>query len=210
QGQNYSQAEKLGGLCYGEIMAEQWGAPSREADFFDAKADIEALFWPVPVEFDAGPHPALHPGRSARIRVGGAVAGWLGALHPRWQQKYELSKPAVLFEIGVEHLARRELPAAGEISRFPPVRRDISGEVDERVPVQAILDSLRAGSPPIVTDIGVFDLYRGEGAGPGKKSLAFRVLLQDTKRTLTDAEVDAVIAQLRKILEVQYQAKLRV
>lgn len=208
--EGYSQAEKLGGLCYGEIMAEQWSAPSRDVDFFDVKADIEALFWPMQVEFDASPHPALHPGRSARIRLGDAIAGWVGELHPRWQQKYELPKPAVLFEIEIENLARRRLPAAGEISKFPPVRRDIAVVVDEKLPAQSLLDSLRAGRAPFIAEISLFDLYRGEGLGPGKKSLAFRVLLQDTKRTLTDAEIDTAIAQLVRILEVQYQAKLRV
>jgi phenylalanyl-tRNA synthetase beta chain len=130
-------------------------------------------------------------------------------LHPRWQRKYDLPLPPVLFELYVDAISWRELPAYKETSIFQPVRRDIAAEVDEGVSYQAILEGLRREQPTIVAEIGLFDIYRGTGVEKGKKSLAFRVLLQDTRKTLTDAEVESAISQLRRILQQQFNAKFR-
>jgi phenylalanyl-tRNA synthetase beta chain len=102
-----------------------------------------------------------------------------------------------------------DVPAYREISKFPPVRRDLAVIVDEEMPFQVILDVLRRGKAAVVTDIGLFDVYRGRGVEKGKKSLAFRVLLQDTQKTLTDAEVDSAVSQLIQLLVQQFDAKLR-
>jgi phenylalanyl-tRNA synthetase beta chain len=79
----------------------------------------------------------------------------------------------------------------------------------EETPFQAVMDALNAKKPDIVANIGLFDVYRGADLGKGRKSLAFRVLLQDTRKTLTDAEVESAVAQLREILQQQFNAKLR-
>ncbi len=160
-------------------------------DFFDVKADLEAVCAPRPLRVEAAPHPALHPGRSARMLIGDAPAGWLGELHPRWQQKYELPQPAVLFELDADVLAGVPLPKPTQPSRFPPVLRDIALLVDAGLPVQALLDAALAEKPPFVQSVGVFDLYQGPSLPAGKKSLAFRVVMQDTERTLTDVEADS-------------------
>ncbi len=209
EGEAYVQPERLAGLCYGDAVAEQWGAPARTVDFYDAKADIEALFWPEVADFRAAPHPALHPGKSAQIRLGEKVVGWLGELHPRWQQKADLPRSAVLFELDLDLLTARKLSAAGEISKYPPVRRDIAVVVADNVSVQALLEGMQAEKPFIVAEISLFDVYRGKGMEDGKKSLAFRVLLQDTEKTLTDAEADLAITKLLGILQNQFDAKLR-
>ena len=205
----YRQPVRIGGLSYGEARHEQWGLKGRPGDFYDIKSDVEALIGPLDAEFEAVPHPALHPGKSAMISIGGMTAGWIGELHPRWQQKYDLPLPPVLFELDYEALSRRGLPAYKALSPFPPVRRDIAAEVDAAVSYQAILDGMRREAPAIVTEIGVFDIYRGTGVEKGKKSLAFRVLLQDTRKTLTDAEVESAISQLRRVLQQAFNAKLR-
>jgi phenylalanyl-tRNA synthetase beta chain len=205
----YRQPVRIAGLSYGDARHEQWGLKGRPGDFYDIKSDVEALIAPLSAEFHPAPHPALHPGKSAIIRIGGMTAGWIGELHPRWQQKYDLPLPPVLFELEYEALSERELPAYRPLSPFPPVRRDIAGEVDEGVSYQAILEGLRREAPAIVTEIGVFDIYRGTGVEKGKKSLAFRVLLQDTRKTLTDAEVESAISQLRRVLQQTFNVKLR-
>jgi phenylalanyl-tRNA synthetase beta chain len=205
----YPQPVRVGGIAYGDALPEQWGSPRRAVDFFDVKGDLESFLAPQAPSFRPHAHPALHPGKSARIEIGGACAGWLGELHPRWQQKYELPAPPVLFELEFDAVAGHTLPAYVEISRFPLVRRDIAVEVDEALAYQSILDELRRHRSPIVTDIGLFDTYRGTGVEKGKKSLAFRVLLQDTRRTLTDAEVESAVSQLREVLKQQFNAKLR-
>jgi phenylalanyl-tRNA synthetase beta chain len=208
-GEVYAQHEKLAGLCYGDAMAEQWGARPRPVDFYDVKADVEALFWPTAIEVETAPHPALHPGKSALVRLGGKIAGYLGELHPRWQQKFGLPKSVVLFELDVASVIARTLPQAAEISKYPPIRRDIAVVVPEDVRVQTMLDCMYAEELPIISEISLFDVYHGKGMENGKKSLAFRMLLQDTQKTLTDAEADQVVAQLINTLQNHFGAKLR-
>jgi phenylalanyl-tRNA synthetase beta chain len=116
------------------------------------------------------------------VLLDGSVIGWIGELHPRWQRKYELPAPVVLFEIDAEPLLDRRLAQYEEVSKFPPVRRDLAVIVDEKVVVQSILDGLRRSKAPIVDAISVFDLYRGKGIENGKKGLAFRVYSKDSDR----------------------------
>ena len=197
----YVQHDRLGGVAYGSALPEQWGVAARNVDFYDVKGDVEALFTPAGLTFVAKTHPASHPGRSAQILKQGKAVGWIGELHPQWQQKYELPQAAVWFELDLEALQDGRLPRAGEVSKFPPVRRDLAVVADEAVPVQALLDAMWAVQAPAVMDIGLFDLYRGKGVEPGKKSLAFRVLLQDTHKTLTELEIDNSIARLVEALQ---------
>ena len=115
----------------------------------------------------------------------------------------------MLFELDLDLLTARTLSAAGEISKYPPVRRDIAVVVADSVSVQALLEGMQAEKPSIVAEISLFDVYRGKGMENGKKSLAFRVLLQDTEKTLTDAEADLAITKLLDILQSQFDARLR-
>lgn len=204
-----AQPMRIGGVAYGSAHDEQWGIPARGVDFYDVKADVEALLAGRDATFEPAPHPALHPGRSARIVCEGALMGWIGELHPRLQQKYDLRGTAVAFEIDFEQAAGGGIPAYREISRFPPVRRDLAFVVDEQISSHAILACLRASAPAIVSEIAVFDVYRGSGLGKGEKSLAFSVLLQDTRKTLTDTEVECAISQLTQAVQQQFGAKLR-
>jgi phenylalanyl-tRNA synthetase beta chain len=186
------QPMRVGGAAYGPALDEQWASPTRAVDFYDVKADLEAICAPRALRFESAPHPALHPGRSARVRIDGEPAGWLGELHPRWQQKYELPQPVVLFELEADCLAAAPLPRPAQPSRFPPVVRDIALLVDAGIHAQALLDAAEADKPTIVQELRIFDLYQGPNLPAGKKSLAFRVVMQDTERTLTDTEADAV------------------
>ena len=204
-----AQPHKLGGIAYGPAFAAQWGMHERKVDFYDVKADIETLLAPALARFERAAHPALHPGRAANVLIEGKTIGWLGELHPRWQQKYELPLAPVLFELDVDALLEVPMPAYAEISKFPPVIRDRSMEVDEALSAQALLDAMKAELPSIVLDLSIFDVYRGQGVGHGKKSLAFRVVMQDTSKTLTDVEADAVISQLTDLLTKRFGAKLR-
>ncbi|MEO8009819.1 MAG: phenylalanine--tRNA ligase subunit beta, partial [Betaproteobacteria bacterium] len=203
------QPMRIAAAAFGPVDEEQWGSVARSVDFFDVKNDLEMLLAPAQARVEPAPHPAMHPGRSARVRMNGAEIGWIGELHPRLQRKYELPAPLVIFEMDAEPLLARSLPQYNEMSKFPPVRRDLAYIFDEKIPVQSILDSLIRSKAPIVGTVSVFDLYRGKGIENGKKGLAFRVLLQDTQKTLTDAEVDAALSDLRRVLEQEYGAKLR-
>jgi phenylalanyl-tRNA synthetase beta chain len=203
------QPMRVGAAAYGPALEEQWGTETRPVDFFDVKADLEALINPLTARYEGAEHPAFHPGRSAKVLIGGEVAGWLGELHPRWQQKYELARPAVLFELDAQRLQPLPPPAFAAPSKYPPVVRDMALFFDLRVPVQAVLDAMEAKKPPIVASIRLFDLYQGEGVPAGRKSLAFRVVMQDTERTLTDVEADAARDALVSLLGREFSASLR-
>jgi phenylalanyl-tRNA synthetase beta chain len=207
------QPMRVAAAAYGPAVEEQWGVPTRAVDFFDMKADLEALAAPSPVRFEPAPHPAFHPGRSARVLLDGKSAGWLGELHPKWQRKYELPQPAVLFELEAELLQRAPMPRFELPSKYPPVVRDIAVVVGAGVSAQAILDAISAQKPAIVRDVGVFDVYQGPnlpgGGAGGSKSLAFRVVMQHTERTLTDAEADAARDELVALLGRKFSAILR-
>jgi phenylalanyl-tRNA synthetase beta chain len=208
-GERYDQPLRIGGLAFGSALAEHWDGGVREVDFFDVKGDIEALAAPLAVTTEAATHAALHPGRSARVFISGTAAGWIGELHPRLVRAYELTKAPVVFEIDQDAIQLTGLPVARPVPRFPTVRRDVAVVIDDGIPAQSLLDALNAVRPAHVERIDVFDVYRGPGVGPGKKSLAILVLMQDTARTLTDAEIDATVADLLRELQNRFKATLR-
>ena len=204
----YIQSQRLSGLAYGETQPEQWGAVTKPVDFYDVKADVDALFAPQTLRFVAAAHPALHPGRSAQIFCGEQMVGWIGELHPHWQQQYDMAQACVWFEVELGALTQAKVPHMSEIAKFLPVRRDLAVVVDERITVQTLMDAMQHVSAPYVAEVALFDVYRGKGVEQGKKSLAFRVLLQDTHKTLTDSEIEPSITQLVAVLQ-KHGAQLR-
>ncbi|MDR2788932.1 MAG: phenylalanine--tRNA ligase subunit beta [Candidatus Accumulibacter sp.] len=206
----FRQPWKLAALIHGDALPEQWGATARVADFYDIKGEVELLLAPAVARFEKTAHPALHPGRGARILIDEREAGFLGELHPRLTQKYDLPLAPVLFELDLDVLRRARLPRCAEISRLPAAFRDLAIVVDQTLALQTLLDGLMDNRPSIVRDIRLFDIYTGKGIDHGKKSLAFRIVMQDTERTLQDTEVDAAIEQLVEYLRQAFAAQLRV
>jgi phenylalanyl-tRNA synthetase beta chain len=143
------------------------------------------------------------------VRVGETAAGWVGELHPRWQRKYDLPQAPVLFELDTDPLLGLPAPRPAVPSRFPPVVRDISLEFAQNTPAQAVLDAIEAEKPAIVRVVTLMSVYRGAGVPADRKSLAFRVVMQDTERTLTDADADAARDTLVALLGKKFSAKLR-
>lgn len=205
----FEQPQRLGALAAGPAQPEQWGTATRNVDFFDAKGDVEALLAPAVVTFEKLNHPALHPGRSATILLDGQAVGLIGEIHPQWVQKYELGAAPVVFELDLGALLARRLPAFTAPSRFPAVMRDLALVVQVDLPVQSLLDGLKSAAPAIVQEVSLFDKYQGKGIEPDQKSLAFRVVMQDTARTLEDAEVDAALLQMLETAGRTHGAKLR-
>src|SRR4051812_14766628 len=204
-----NQPMRIAAAAYGPALAEQWEGAERMVDFFDVKADLEVLAAPLEPRFEPAVHPALHPGRSARVLIEGRPAGWIGELHPKWLFKYELPQPPILFEVEVDALTHVPLPRPLMPSRLPIVVRDIAMEFGAETSVQAVLDAIHAEKPPIVRSVHLFSLYRGASLPSGTKSLAFRVVMQDTARTLTDAEADAARDALVALLGRRFSARLR-
>jgi phenylalanyl-tRNA synthetase beta chain len=210
----FEQPKRVAAVAYGPVNDEQWGEKTRAVDFFDVKADLEALFAPAVVRFVKGEHPALHPGRSAFVELDGKQIGFIGELHPRWLQKYDLPQAPVLFEVDAEALRRRAVPAYTEISKFPGATRDLALVVKQGVSAQEVLDTFHAeiaANPggKIVQAVVLFDEYRGKGLETDEKSLAFRFGLQDTQSTLQDDAVDAIMAAVARAAQEKVGAKLR-
>lgn len=205
----YLERRVFAGLAYGGAVNEQWGSDKRRVDFFDVKSDVEALLGGARARYEVGEHPALHPGRTAKILLESGAAGWLGELHPRLQQKYDFPFAPMVFELNLDAITQHAVTRFSDFSRQPKVRRDISVEVADKIAAQAMVDALKKGAPGIVSEVELFDVYRGKGIDSDKKSVAFKVVLQDTHKTLTDAEAETAIQQLLKVLQEQFQAKLR-
>ena len=204
----YAETTCISGLAYGDAAPEQWAEAAREVDFYDIKADVDTLA-NGRAQYVLAQHPALHPGQSAQIMLEGQAIGWLGKLHPGWQQHYQLPRNTLLFELDVAALLERTLAHYQEVPKFPPVRRDLAVIVDEKVSVQALLDTMLDAKIPQVGEVALFDVYRGKGIAENKKSLAFLVLMQDTQKTLTDQEADTAMAKLLDLMVRRHGAELR-
>ncbi|NOS95892.1 MAG: phenylalanine--tRNA ligase subunit beta [Methylotenera sp.] len=209
----YHESTRISGLAYGSAKPEQWAESSKEVDFFDAKAHVEVLLGAThtgrQLVYEKAVHSALHPGQSARILLDGKAIGWLGKLHPKWQQQYDFAKSTFLFEMDADALLSRHLPAYQEVSKLLPVRRDLAIVLDENTAVETVLSAVKKANIPLIKEVALFDLYQGRGIAESKKSLALSVLMHDTQKTLTDVEADTAIANLLQLLQNDFDATLR-
>ena len=203
-----SQPLRLAGAAFGGAMPEQWASAKRATDFFDVKADLAAVL-PDNVRFETAEHPLLHPGRSARIVLNGATLGWLGELHPKHLARFELSSAPIVFELDVAPLQQLPLISHVAVSKQPLVRRDMALVVANSVNSDALVSALRDAAPAYVRSVEVFDVYRGAGLPEGAKSVAIRVLMQDTERTLADTEIEGACQQMLVAAKQQHGATLR-
>ena len=209
-----AQPTRLGGVVYGAVDALQWGSRERAADFFDAKGDLETLIAPAAARFVAAAHPALHPGRSARIELDGEAIGFIGELHPRWRQAYELPAATIVFEVDAEALARRRLPVHVGVQRQQSAWRDISLVVGETVTHEALMKVVETASPAgVIRSSRLFDIYKPASSSnefqPGERSLSVRVELLDEDATLTDERIDAAVKSILEALRTRLGVRLR-
>ena len=204
------QERMVGGAVYGAAVAEQWGTARRKVDLYDAKADIEALYALAGIGgqilFRPGQHPALHPGQSTEIQHHGQPIGLLGLLHPTIQAHLGLSQPVVLYELRLSSLEGKRVPIFEEFSRFPSIRRDIAIVVNEAIPAQAVLDCVQKTAGGLLVNLELFDEYRGKGIDSGRKSLALGLTLQHSSRTLNEADVEQVMAEVMSTLGTELGA----
>jgi len=205
----FAQPLRIGGLAFGASEPEQWGTRARNVDFFDVKADVEALAAPLSLVTAANAMPWLHPGRSAAVQVNGALSGWIGELHPRLVRHFELPTAPTVFELDLAVLTMVPLPDARVVSRLPSLRRDIAIVINENIAVGDVIKVARELRQPEVEVLDVFDVYRGNELPNGRKSVAILVVMRDTERTLTDADGDRIVAQLVSTLSDRFGATLR-
>ncbi|AWV06717.1 phenylalanine--tRNA ligase subunit beta [Marilutibacter maris] len=198
-------------VACGPVHAEQWGQPERAVGFHDLKGDLQSLAALAGAELEFRPsHPSwAHPGRSADIFRDGRAIGWIGQLHPRLQRALELDVDVVAFELALEPLAERAIPKARPLSKYPSVRRDLAFVVAEPIGWGELAASVRAAAGPSLRDLVLFDRYQGKGVESGFKSLAMGLIMQDESRTLTDRDVDAVVAEVTAALQRDHGATVR-
>jgi phenylalanyl-tRNA synthetase beta chain len=193
------QPMRLAGLAYGEPDGLQWARKAGVADFYDAKGDVEALLAPRSATFEAADHPALHPGRCARIVVDGREVGILGELHPRWRQAWELPHAPMLFELDLEAVVARDVASFQPVPRYQPAERDLALIVADHVTHADLVRSIRAASTGgLLRDVSLFDVYKPKqvvsGMAADEKSMAVRLTLASPDATLTDDQIEAAVA----------------
>lgn len=214
----YDQPVRIAGLAYGSANPEQWGIANRPVDYFDVKGDVEALLAPLEIKAQPLEHPALHPGRSAELTIkrrGKEISlGFVGELHPKWQQAYSLPSAPVMFEIDWAAIQEIGLPSIAPISKFPEVTRDLAVVVQQSISAAQLMDAMKSSKQPLIKKIDLFDEFKpSEGRMGGmavtEKSLAFRVTLSDESGTLQDAQIEPVISSLLDAMSVKCQARIR-
>jgi phenylalanyl-tRNA synthetase beta chain len=210
------EVDSLAGIAVGNRLPEQWSLPRdmrAPVDFFDVKGDLEALLAGTGTNnafrFEPAALSCLHPGRSARLWRGELPVGWVGELHPSLVRELDFTYPPVLFELDVEEALAVGKPQYREVSRFPQVRRDLSVVVDEKVALSALAERVTLSSSSLLRDLLFFDVYRGPGVEAGRKSVALGLIFQDISRTLTDEDVERLIAAIVADLRVSLNAQLR-
>ena len=210
-GQTHQQ-KMLAGLVLGAAYSEQWSESSRRVDFYDVKADIQALFTLTgcEVNFHSATHASLHPGQSAAIlSADGQKIGWLGMLHPNLEKQLGFDTQVFLFELDQNLMLNKRISVFRSLSKYPSVTRDLALIVNEDVSASEIINCIKKSGETALQDVIIFDVYRGKGIEEGKKSIALSLVIQDDMQTLTDSEVDAIVSRLLLLLANEKNAKLR-
>jgi len=207
--QGFDQPMHVAGLAYGAASALQWGCKDSTVDFYDVKGDVEALLAPQLPTFEPAEHPAMHPGRCARVLLGGKPIGYVGELHPRWRQGYDLPQAPVLFELDWDAVLQRPLPAFIPVSKFQVAERDVAVIVKDSVNHDDLMAAIARAMPQaLLHNVTVFDVFRPDFRDPektpwlatGEKSVGIRLQLRSTDAALTEEQIEfarqAVVQQL--------------
>ena len=210
------QPMRVAGLAWGDAEDARWEGKAQRVDFYDLKGDVEALLAPRVPSFVPTEHPALHPGRAARVLLDGIDIGVLGELHPRWRQKWDLAQAPLLFELDLDAVVARGVPMAQPVPRQQPVERDIAVVVAEAVTYDALMSTIRSAcEASLLRESALFDIYRPSaatagGLAPGEKSMAVRLSFNSDAATLTDEQVEAAVRKIIDQLGARLGARLRV
>ncbi|MBT8100207.1 MAG: phenylalanine--tRNA ligase subunit beta, partial [Gammaproteobacteria bacterium] len=209
----HTEVLRLALVATGGVKPEQWGSKTANVDFFDLKADVEALLKltvsDTVIRFESCEHPALQPGQAANVFRGDQQLGVIGKLHPRHAKRFDLKRPIFVCELDADAALTSTAPIATSISKYPSIRRDIAVVVDENISADALLDAVRSAAPALIADVRIFDIYQGPGIEAGLKSVALGLILQETSRTLTDDDADAAMAAAVGKLNDLFAAELR-
>jgi len=212
--QGFDQPMHVAGIAFGSAAPLQWGTKEQAADFFDMKADVEALLAPAVPQFEAAEHPAMHPGRCAKVLVNGKAVGHVGELHPRWRQSWELTQAPVMFELSLDAVLHRDVPKSTGVAKFPNVERDIAVIVKDSVTHAQLMAAVHtAKTQGLLRNAVLFDVYRPKAESAAmamdEKSLAVRLTLNSDEATLNETQIEGVVQAVLAELAAQVSARLR-
>jgi phenylalanyl-tRNA synthetase beta chain len=216
--EGFDQPMRVAGLLSGSAVPLQWGSKDAQADFFDAKGDVEALLAPLQASFEPGEHPAMHPGRCAKVVFNSKVIGYVGELHPKWRQGYELAAAPIVFELDLDAVLQRAVPVFEPVAKFQSVQRDIAVVVADSVTHAALMAAIWAApTAGLLRDAKLFDVYRPKvakdapaGQGAEDRSLAVRLTLNSNEATLTEEQIETAVKAVVNQLADSLQARQRV
>ena len=215
--EGFHQPLRVAGMVCGNADAPQWGRKEQGVDFFDVKGDVEALLAPRKPVFAPAAHPAMHPGRCASVLLDGVSIGFVGELHPKWRQAYDLAQAPVMFELELDAVLQRDVPAFKSVSKFHAVERDIAVLVPESASHDALLGAVWAApTAGLLRDAALFDIYRPKAsqdaavaAGIAEKSMAVRLTLNSDDSTLTDEQIEGAVQAVLTTLRDRLGARQR-
>jgi len=210
---DHNEVVRIAGLAMGSTLPEQWGAKAQSVDFFDIKSDVSALLRLASdasnIKFVAAEHPALQPGQTANILRDESLIGTVGKLHPRHAKAFDIKRDVFVFELDAMVALGSAAPEAAPISKYPSIRRDIAVIVDDKISSDELVNAVASAAPDLISIVRIFDIYKGPGIEDGLKSVALGLILQETSRTLTDDDADAVMTAAVRKLEEKFAAELR-
>jgi phenylalanyl-tRNA synthetase beta chain len=214
-GERPDELQRLAIVLTGPRSLPGWQkSDSEPMDFFDLKGILDALLEELHVSAHYEPckHPTYHPGKCASLLVGEQKVGIFGELHPLVSEHYDFSpNPVVAADINLDLLVSL-IPERFDmqpVPAFPPVLEDLALVVDEDIPAGRVVEVITQGGGHIVTKITLFDVYRSDQIGKGKKSLAYSLTYQSSEKTLTDNDVAQIRQRIIRRLDLELGAKLR-
>jgi phenylalanyl-tRNA synthetase beta chain len=212
----FNQPMRVAGISYGPVEQLHWEKKPQSADFFDIKGDVEALLAPRVPTFEAAEHPAMHPGRCARVLLDGVEIGHVGELHPRWRQSWDLPLAPLMFELALDAVLARDVPVSRPVARHQAVERDLAVIVAERVTHAELMAAIWAApTQGLLRNAVLFDVFRPKAVAvnsslaEGEKSFAVRLVLNRSEATLTEVEIDMAFKAVQDHLASQLAARLR-
>ena len=204
------QSQKIAGVITGNRFNEQWSSDTQALDFYDIKSDVESLLSISgnTFTFEVAEHPALQKGQTAKVLSDGKHIGWVGTLSPVVQKKLSLSK-CYLFELDLASMQQGSVAKYQAFSAYQKATRDIALVIDEQIPANDLITSIKDLKQTYLVDVNLFDVYAGDNIESGKKSIALNLSYQSVEETLSDEQVNTQVSEVLVLMQTKFSATQR-
>ena len=211
QSETLVETDRIIAAWTGSKELESWNNDKSSVDFFDLKGDLERLLETThgDVSFIKSAHSFLHPGRQSEVLINNDSVGWLGQIHPRTARLFGIKKDVYVFELNINYVNSSLLPEFQSISKFPTVRRDLALVVNDVIKYSDIKKLVSNEVGDFLSELIVFDEYKGDNLEAGTKSLAIGIILQNKKATFEDKDVDKLMSKVVSSITSNLHAEIR-